>query len=842
MQSLLFILGVALGVAMVIAIDVANGSAKRAFELSAQSISGNATHQVIASSDILPTSLFDQIRIDLGVRASAPIVEEYVRGVQLGDQPLRLLGVDPFSEAPFRAYLNTVEVNNNNTGDSAFEALNAFIAEPNTILMSATLAGRYGIEIGDSITLRVGTFTADVRVVGVLSPNDELSQQALDDLLIADIATAQELVGRPNSITRIDLILPTENTDEWVSRIEAILPLGAQLISTSRNVGTLAQMTGAFELNLQALSLLALVVGVFLIYNTVTFSVVQRRPMLGILRSIGATKRQIFTLILGEAAVLGFIGTLLGLGLGIIFGRFAVSIVAQTISDLYFTVNVQRISVEPFTLIKGAFIGVFASISAAALPAYLATRTPPAGAMRRSDQEASAQALLPYITLAAIGSLIAGLLLLQIPSQDIIISFIALFAIIIGGAFFTPIVLVGMMSIATPIMGRLFGVVGRMGTRAVVQSLSRTSVAVAALTVAVSVIVGVSVMIASFRSTVSVWLENTLGSDIYLSPPLLTSNRATVDVDPSMRLIVGAVEGVDRLSASRSISVSAPDYPDFPPANLIAVDFDISNNRRLLWTTAPNGDYWTVMEADGVMVSEPFAYRRNIQQGDSLRLLTDRGEQTFPVVGVYYDYSTDQGTVYMTNAVYRNYYDDPYISSLGVFISPDADIEAVMGRIREAVRDTDLLVQANRDLRAGVFVIFDNAFSITIALRLLATVVAFIGILSALLSLQLENTRQYGVLRANGMTPRQLWQYTLVQTGLMGVVAGVLALPIGLALAMVLLFVINVRSFGWTMDFYFAPEEFLLAFLVAVVAALLAGIYPAWRMSRLQTSQALRSE
>lgn len=154
----------------------------------------------------------------------------------------------------------------------------------------------------------------------------------------------------------------------------------------------------------------------------------------------------------------------------------------------------------------------------------------------------------------------------------------------------------------------------------------------------------------------------------------------------------------------------------------------------------------------------------------------------------------------------------------------------------------DLLVQANRDLRAGVFVIFDNAFSITIALRLLATVVAFIGILSALLSLQLENTRQYGVLRANGMTPRQLWQFTFVQTGLMGLVAGLLALPIGLALAMVLLFVINVRSFGWTMDFYFIPEEFILAFFVALVAALLAGVYPAWRMSRLVTSQALRSE
>ncbi len=841
-QSLLFILGVALGVAMVIAIDVANGSAKRAFDLSAQSISGNATHQIIASSNTLPTSLFDQIRTELGLRTSAPIVEEYVRGVQLDDQPLRLLGVDPFSEAPFRSYLEAVEVDNDNTDDSAFEALNRFIAEPNTVLMSETLANRHNIAMNDIITLRVGTLTADVRVVGMLRPNDSLSEQALDDLLIADIATAQELVGRPDRISRIDLILPDDSADIWIANIEAILPAGAQLVPIGRNVGTLSQMTAAFELNLQALSLLALVVGVFLIYNTVTFSVVQRRPILGIMRSLGATKRQIFALILGEAFLLAFIGTALGLGLGIIFGRLAVNIVAQTISDLYFTVNVQRISVAPFTLIKGAGIGMFASLIAAGLPAYYATRTPPAGVMRRSDQEQSARKLLSYITLAAIGFVIIGVLLLQIPTQDIFISFMALFAIVVGGAFFTPIVLVGMMKIGTPIMGQLFGVVGRMGTRAVVQSLSRTSVAVAALTIAVSVIVGVSVMIASFRSTVSVWLENTLGSDIYVSPPLLTSNRATVDVDPAMRDIVRAVEGVERLSASRSISVSAPDYPDLPPANLIAVDFDISNNRRLAWTTALDGDWWSALEAGGVMVSEPFAFRRNIQQGDNLRLLTDRGIISFPIVGVYYDYSTDQGTIYMADVAYRRYFDDPFISSLGIFITPDADIETVMNNIREALRDTDLLVQSNRDLRTGVFVIFDNAFSITIALRLLATVVAFIGILSALLSLQLENTRQYGVLRANGMTPRQLWQFTLVQTGMMGIVAGILALPIGLALAMVLLFVINVRSFGWTMDFFFIPEEFILAFMVAVVAAFLAGIYPAWRMSQLSTARALRSE
>lgn len=845
LQSLLFVLGVALGVAMVIAIDIANGSASRAFDLSAQSVSGSATHQITGGPAGIPTELYRQLRLELGLRAVAPVVEEYVRGLELGDRPLRLLGVDAFAEGPFRPYLASVTVDNDNTGDDAFNALNAFIAEPGAVLISQPLAARFGVSVGDSITLRAGMRQVPARVVGLLQPGDRVSEQALDDLILADIATAQEIAGRAGVLTRIDLILPEQGQDALLAQISALLPDGARIGGVNESNTTLDQMTAAFNLNLQALSLLALVVGVFLIYNTVTFSVVQRRPVIGVLRALGATRRQIFTLILGEALLLGVIGTILGLGLGVIFGRASVGAVAQTISDLYFTVNVQRISVSPFTLAKGAGIGIFASVIAAVVPSLDATRTPPAGVMRRSDQENRARRLLPYITAAAVILSLCGLALLQLPTRSIIVSFVALFAIVLGGAFFTPLALVLAMRAVTPLTGGLFGVLGRMAPRAVSRSLSRTSVAVAALTVAISVIVGVSVMISSFRTTVSNWLETTLGGDIYISPPLLTANRATVDVDGDLREIVLSLDGVERVSASRAVSVIAPDYPDLPPANLIAVDFDIAVRRGFVWNAAPDGDYQAALRAGAVLVSEPFAYRRGIDRdNNTITLLTDQGVQAFPVVGVYYDYSTDQGTIYMLDAVYRTHFDDPFISSVAAFIAPDADLSAVAGALRDdlAQRGFDLQVQINRDLRSGVFEVFDNAFAITVALRLLATVVAFIGILSALLSLQLENTRQYGVMRANGMTPRQLWNFTLIQTGLMGTVAGALALPIGLALALVLIYVINVRSFGWTMQFYPLAGEFITAFVVAVVAALLAGIYPAWRLTRLVTARALRSE
>jgi len=840
LQSILFVVGVALGVAMMIAIDIANASSNRAFNLSAESIAGKATHQIIGGPGGLPTSLYRDLRLDLGLRDSAPVIEQYVRAPELGGQSLRMLGVDPFAEPPFRTYLSDVRVQG--AGANAADALNAFIAEPATAIISASFAERWGLKAGDSLALQSRDRRVSVRIVGVLDTADRASAQALDNLLMTDIATAQEIAGTPGRISRIDLILPTGYD---TAALESRLPAGATLTTPNAANSAINQMTAAFELNLQALSLLALVVGVFLIYNTVTFSVIQRRPLIGVLRALGATRDQIFALILGEALLLGVIGTVLGLAVGVIFGRASVGLVSQTISDLYFTVNVQGVTVAPFTLFKGALIGLVASLIAALIPSWEATRTPPAGTLRRSDVEQQARRLVPVMTAAGIAANLLGLLLMRLPTTSVFISFGALFCIVIGSALFTPLALLVLMRLTAPLTSQLFGVIGRMAPRAVTRSLSRTAIAVAALTVAVSVIVGVSVMIGSFRNTVANWLDTTLAADIYISPPLLAVTSAQANTDPAIIPLLAAVDGVAQTSTVRSVAVVAPDYPDLPPANLSAFDIDTSEGQRsFVWNVAPEGDYWAALVGGAVAVSEPFAFRRGITpENNHLRLTTDRGIQTFTVIGVYYDYSTDQGAVMMADAVYRRFYDDTAITSVGLFLEAGANTQAVIDRLQtDTLRDYDLHVQSYADLRAGVFEVFERAFSITIALQLLATVVAFIGVLSAIMSLQLEQTRQYGVMRATGMTPGQLWRYTLLQTGLMGFTAGTLALPIGVALALVLIAVINVRSFGWTMQLQMQPEAFVQAFAVAVLASLAAGIYPAYRLGRLVTSRALRSE
>ncbi|HMQ30750.1 MAG TPA: ABC transporter permease, partial [Chloroflexaceae bacterium] len=492
----LCILGVALGVAVVVAIDLANASARRAFALSAESVAGRATHQIAGGPSGLDEPLYTRLRVERGLRASAPVVEGYVQAPALGDRTMQLLGVDPLAEAPFRAYLG-------GQGAGPRADLAALIAEPGTALLSEETARRAGVAPGQTLTLRVGARLVDVRVVGLLRPSDDLSRRALESLIIADIATAQELLGLVGRLSRIDLILPADPAAELAALREA-LPPGAEVAPAAARTNALEQMTRAFELNLTALSLLALIVGMFLIYNTITFSVVQRRPLLGTLRCVGVTRGQIAALVLAEAAAISLVGSLLGLALGVLLGRGLVGLVTRTITDLYFVVTVRGLSVEPGVLLKGLLLGVGATLAAAAVPALEAPLTPPRTVLRRSSVEDRARRLAPRLALLGLLVLAAGVGALVVPEGaasagagaqqaaplPLVLGFVALFAIVIGAALLTPLLTVGLMRLARPGLGAAFGLLGRMAARDVEATLSRTAVAVAALMIAVSVTIG----------------------------------------------------------------------------------------------------------------------------------------------------------------------------------------------------------------------------------------------------------------------------------------------------------------------------------------------------------------
>jgi putative ABC transport system permease protein len=366
-------------------------------------------------------------------------------------------------------------------------------------------------------------------------------------------------------------------------------------------------------------------------------------------------------------------------------------------------------------------------------------------------------------------------------------------------------------------------------------------VAVAALMVSLSVAIGVGIMIASFRSTVVDWLGLTLRADIYISAPVVSGTRPMANLSNDLIEPIATIPGVEMVETVRAVTVRS----DLGEEVLVlAVDAQQQREDELYrFAEGSARQAWQEVLEGAVIVSEPFAYRYGIPpEGGNVTLMTDRGERTFEIVGIYYDYSAERGTVLMNQEIYRQYWDDEAISSLAVFTSDEVDIGEVAGEIRAALQGSGLQVQLNRELREEALVIFDRTFLITSALRILAIVVAFIGVMSALMALQMERAREFATMQALGLTARDLWKLIFMETGLMGATAGVLSFPTGVILAVVLIYVINLRSFGWTIEMSLNLWIFAGALATAVSAALLAGVYPGWRLVRLPVAENLRGE
>jgi putative ABC transport system permease protein len=832
----LAVLGVALGVAVIVSIDLANASATRAFDLSSEAVTGRATHQVVAGPEGLSDDAFRRLVMETDVPA-APVVEGYVLVPGKEGQPgrmLHLLGVDPFSERPFRPYLSGGAMG---AREGSSVDLAPLLTRPAAGVLSATTAEEMGLRPGGSFPIRVGGSVRRIELIGTLEPQDESTRNALNDLLVMDVAAAQEVLGRVGRLDRIDLILPQDR----IGQVAAVLPAGVQIVRSNARTETTEEMTRAFRLNLAALSLLALVCGVFLIYNTMVFSVVQRRTLIGTFRALGVTRGQVFALVLSEAAVIAVVGTAAGLGAGVLLARELVRLVTQTINDLYFVVSVRELAVPVSVLIKGGAIGIGATLAAAVAPAVEATQAPPRAVLTRSVLETRLRRALPRVTLAGAVLVLLGAGLLLPPG--LVVSFAGLFAVILGAALLAPGGTVLLMRLLRRPMGALFGILGRMAAGGVVASLSRTAVAIAALVIAVSATIGIGVMIDSFRGTVVRWLESTLRADVYLALPSRAGGFSGGDLDPEVALRASRLPGVERVNLLRRTEVPSPGGP----VRLIVLGTELRGLSGYELKEGRPEEVWPAFqEQDAVVVSEPFAHRQGIGKGEVLRLQTSAGERAFRVAGVFYDYASDRGLVLMSRRTYLRHWRDQPLTGFSLDLEPGADPEATIRRLRSVLASEPggegLSIQSNRALKEISMEIFDRTFKITAVLRLLAALVAFVGVLSALMALQLERARELGVLRANGLTPGQVWHLVTSQTGLMGLAAGLLSLPVGLTLAAIMIFVINRRSFGWTIRMEVDPLILVEAVVLALAAALLAGIYPAWKMARTSPALALREE
>ncbi|MHA7648576.1 FtsX-like permease family protein [Mycobacterium sp. ML4] len=831
-QYVLLILGIALGVAMIVAVDLTNGSAQRAFTLSAEAVTGQTTHRVVSGrAGALDEQIYLGIRKQ-GYDLSAPVIEGYVSVPKIANRPLRLMGIDPFAEPPFRPYL---------WSQQNVAVASSFLTRRNGVMLSRDFAAVSHLALGDAFMVKVGGVPTTVTLVGVIAPSDEITAQRLNDLIVTDISTAQELLHMSGRLSHIDLIIRNAALE---NQIEQSLPAGVYMETADDRANAVKQMSAAFHVNLTSFSLIALLVGIFLIYNTVTFNVVQRRTLFGILRSLGVSRKQLFCLIMCESSLAALIGAGLGLLFGMWLAEALLGLVTRTINDFYYVVNVRQVAVSGSSLIKGSAIGVVAVLVASVPPAMEAMRAAPANASRRSALEGKVSKLIPWLWLAALLLATCGVLLLGWPSHNLVVAFLGLYAVLVAFAVMTPPVARSGLLRSARVLGLCFGPLGRMAPRTIVRSLSRTSVAIAALMTAVSVIIGVSMMVGSFRQTFVDWLDSTLRTDIHVSPPSLNSGHANGDLSPDAVATLRSWPGVRSVLTARYSSVFDPDWGR--EVELMAVTGDISEGKRSYqWVSGDAGSLWSrFLAGDGVMLSEPLVTRQQLKTPpEPITLMTEAGPRRFPVLAVFSDFSSDRGVVLMDQGSYRQHWHDENVTTAALFLDKGVAAAAVLNQLRErfAGRE-DIVVESSRSIRDAAVATFDRSFAVTGALQMVATVVAFIGVLGALMSLELDRTHELGIFRAIGMTTAQLWRLTFIEAGLMGAVAGVLAMPSGFALAWILIQIINVRSFGWTLTMKFDLGYFVQPLLIAVIAALAAGVYPAWRLARMSVAAAIREE
>jgi len=826
--ALLNILAVALGVAVFVAVQVANGSAARAFEAGVDLVAGKAQLEVRGKLD---DSIFPAVQHTPGVRAATPVIEELATLPDYPGEYLRLLGIDPFTNEPFR----TFEIGNNG---SPFD-IERWLSNPNAIAVSDEFAAAHRLKPGDPLRLMVGSQPRTFTILFLIPMQNAIAGASGVPIAAMDIGWAQEAFAMRGRLSSIQLLLDDPaQADAVRQRLAAVAPPDADIQAPRQRSLQIEKMLGAFQLNLTAMSLVSLLVGAFLIYNTIFASAARRRVEIGILRAMGTTRTEIRILFLFEALIFGVLGIVAGIAGGAILAGSLTHSVARTVSSLYVLISINHPIWSGLPFASAAGLGIASVLAGAWVPADDAAKSDPVAAL---DHGARMERFQPRhlvrwsflgIALLAVAALCCAAALDGLGAW---LSFAACFFVLIGFAFFAPGVSAILGGIARLVPQTTF----RLAAENLCRTIHRTGITVAALACAVAMMIGVSVMIYSFRQSVDAWIGRGIVADLYVAPaaneviglhsfvpPALIPD---LEADPAVLAVDTYREVTARTSSGDLVEIGAVKGAD--RRNLRFIGGGESAKMR---------DFFSGQ--DVVIVTESFAHRHATKTGDTLQIRTPSGLASFRVAGIYYDYTSDRGLIMIDRQVFDRWWRDPGVNSVAVYMRKGANIAATATRARAHWSIRGIIVYTNAALRQRILNVFDQTFAVTGILRIIAILVAIVGISLSLTTIALERQRETGILRAIGGTCALVRHIAACEAALMATISTLLGIASGACLAMVLTWVVNKAFFGWTIQLQWPWLLISTTPLWIIASALLAALAPAWRASRIQIAAALREE
>ncbi len=847
--ALLNVLGVAVGISVVLAIQLANLSALAAFRSTLDVVAGKSNLEITADGARFDERVFRDVRLMDGVVHASPALEAVLMTPDHPGQYLRLTGLDPFSHRPFLNFEFSSDDAPHDMGLDEQKPGRAmdWLKDPDGVAITSELGKKLGLAPGAKLEVFVDGRRRTLRVRDWIR-FDRDHMGADEHLAVMDIAAAQELLGAEGKLDRIQLIVRGKPAD-LIPALEKLVPPDACVALPVRRGSQIANMLGAFQLNLMAMSLIALLVAGYLLHTTMTTFVVRQRRSIGILRAMGFTPGQVQRVVLLEALLVGSVGIVLGISGGMLLARWSLDSMNTAISSLYLLVHVERLSVDAWTLWMIGGLGWIATLAAAWRPAREAANIPPTDALsfaqpshwvgsRRGNFSKLGWLCLGCGALAVHGALhsewhwlgfVAGLLWM-----------LALSCWIPSWTFVAEKILLKIL----PANGRMAPV--HLGLKNLTSSLHRSTIAVAAFMTAFSMMLGTSVMIDSFRSTVDYWVNQTVRADVYLTTASNLALNSGEALPAQSAKEIPAIKGVMDVDTYHEIWVDAPDSPGglSHKIKLACIDFAVlQRHQHLAFKGMMPKDFVSMRQSNGVLVNESFSTHYGKREGDVIMLRTPSGKTEFKIEGVFYDYSTDSGLVLMDHALYAQLWKDPKIYSYAIYLDGTRTPAEVKAEIEKRFgQESRLAIFLNRELHDEVLRVFDQTFAITMSLRAVAVAVAALAVFLTLATLIAERGREMAIVRALGMGRMGVLGMTLTEASLLGALGWFMGCVGGLGLSWLLAFVINKAYFGWSIQWRLDPSILATAFVLALPAALLAGLLSGFRAIKTPVIEALRHE
>lgn len=837
LRTALTVFGVAVGVATLVGITAINRSVMGAFRSTIDTVAGKADLTVAADTSGFPESLLDTVREVPGVAHASGTLSVVAQVKDAPGESLYVIGVDLLDDGYFRSYASP-DTDMGKLGDDL-----EFLNSTDRLMLSARFAREHGLHVGSTLSLVTSEGARPFVVHGLLDDSGPATAFG-GAVAVMFFGSLQEAFGTGRRFDRIDVAVdPAVGLDAVKARLEAAVGPTIEVESPERRGQSVETMVRSFQLGLNLGSAVALLVGVFLVYNTVSIGVVQRRREIGTLRALGATKRRVRRLFMLEAGLLGTLGSLLGLPLGLLLSRAAIAQVSASVSAIYVKVNARDVFIGPWELGIGLVIGVVGSVLAAARPAWVASAVQPVEALRRDVAVgAGAVQLRSWPTVLGVALLVGAWPTMQLPppAENVPVGgYLAVFMVLMGVTLLSPLLLRVMNR---PFRGpgqALFGISGRLAADNFARTPMRTAVPVSALSIGVAMAITVTGFVGSFQRSTEQWLDQAVPADLFVTSSAKLAGVQSTPMSPDVARAFDDIAGVGDVVPMRFFSHDVLGLRVF----ILALDPEVHERHAQPMLLAGHLPTREERDAGWVLVSENLARRRHLAPGDAIPVDSPSGRLTWRVAGVIVDYTSDQGSVVVDRRLFIEHFGDARIDSFHVYLKPGADLETVRRAITAALSPRfDIFVLSNAELHTEALGLVANAFAVSRAMEAVAVLLALLGVINTLLAAVLDRTREIGLLRAVGAARGHIARLFVAEATFIGLTGGVIGATVGGVVGAIITKVVGVQGTGWNFPFVYPWETAVQMVLVATLCSMAAGFYPARQAGRLDVVEALAYE